>query len=44
MLQITNINSNQVRIDRVGLKAGCYFVRFTNAAGNNIGVGKMMVE
>ena len=42
--QINNINSEMVQIDRAGLQAGCYFVRFTNQASNQIGVLKMMVK
>ena len=42
--QINNINSELVQIDRVGLQAGCYFVRFINSLSNQIGVVKMMVK
>ena len=42
--QIDNITSNLVDFNRNGLQSGCYFVRYTNPAGNLSGVGKMMVE
>jgi hypothetical protein len=34
--QINNINSMQVQIDRAGLQAGCYFVRFTSSLSNEL--------
>ena len=42
--QIDNITSNLVDFNRNGMQSGCYFVRYTNPAGNLSGVGKMMVE
>lgn len=42
--QIDIITSNLVDFNRNGLQSGCYFVRYTNPAGNISGVGKMMVE
>jgi len=42
--QIENITSNVVDFNRNGLQSGCYFMRYTNAAGNLSGVGKIMVE
>jgi len=42
--QIENITSKLFDFNRNGLQSGCYFVRYTNPAGNLSGVGKMMVE
>jgi hypothetical protein len=42
--QIENVTSKLLDFNRNGLQSGCYFVRYTNPAGNLSGVGKMMVE
>jgi hypothetical protein len=42
--QIENVTSKLLDFNRNGLQSGCYFVRYTNPAGNISGVGKMMVE
>lgn len=42
--QIEHIASSPVTIDRAGLPAGCYILRFANKAGDLTGSAKMMVE
>ena len=42
--QIDNITSKLVDFNKNELQPGCYFVRFTNSAGNLSGLGKMLVK
>ena len=42
--QIENVTSKLLDFNRNELQSGCYFVRYTNPAGNLSGVGKIMVE
>jgi hypothetical protein len=42
--QIPSFNSKQIEINRDGLKAGCYIIKFTDGTSNLKGVSKILIE